>query len=109
MPRLVPTMTVDTPPAIETNNPINATNPQETAAPPHSSPSPSATPRPASPIPSSTLLPITIASRSNSLPRSSIDRRGLGTIEEMLLKYSKLKVEGKMGKLACRLAQEAVP
>ena len=48
LPRLVPTMTVITPPATETNNPINATNPQETAAPPHSSPSTSATPRPGS-------------------------------------------------------------
>ena len=108
LPRLVPIMTVVTTPAIEMNNLLNATNPQETATPPHSSPSPSATPQPASPTPSSTLLPITIASRSNSLPSSFIDRSGLCTIEEVLLKYPKLKVEGKMGKLTCRLAQEAV-
>ena len=107
LPRLVPTMTVVTPP-VEMNNPLIATNPQETAAHPHSSPSPSATPQPASPTPSSTLLPITIACRSNSLPSSAIDRSGLCTVEEVLLKYPKLKVEGKMGKLACRLAQEAV-
>ena len=91
--RLVPTMTVVTPLAIEMNNPLIATNPQETAAPPHSSPSPSATPQPASPTtPSSTLLPITIASRSNSLPSSAIDRSGLCTIEEVLLKYPKILV-----------------
>ena len=41
LPRLVLTMTVVTPPAIEMSNPLNATNPQETASPPNSSPSPS--------------------------------------------------------------------
>ena len=88
--------------------PVAPVPPPTSEAPPVSQQSPATPHRPRKPADASTSpLPFNRVS-GNALPSSRIKKDKLKTVESVIKKYPKLKDECKAGRLACKLAQEAL-